>query len=270
MAAAEARPGPFVSGPNVTSWLEALERRHLTQLTAPEVARALKALSTRYVERRSTLSSGAALDSAGKRAAFALFYAPLHFLAVSEIVRRLPSSIEHVAEIIDVGCGTGAAGAAWAVEVHDKKDTLADRHTRVAGFDRHPWAVTEANWTYRQLRLRGRAVQADVRRAAIEGKRGTAIVLAYTVNELLPEVRATLLPKLLAARARGARVLVVEPIARRTVVGWWGAWRLAFEAEGGREQEWRFPFELPARQRDLARSAGLDPREVTARTLYLG
>ena len=106
---------------------------------------------------------------------------------------------------------------------------------RVAGFDRHPWAVTEANWTYRQLRLRGRAAQADVRRAAIEGKRGTAIVLAYTVNELLPEVRATLLPKLLAARARGARVLVVEPIARRTVVRWWGAWRLAFEAEGGRE-----------------------------------
>jgi len=257
-----------MTDPKVASWLEALDRRHLAQLTAPEVARALKALSTRYVERRSTLSSGAALDSAGKRAAFALFYAPVHFFTLSRIVRSLPSAIEHVSEIIDVGCGTGAAGASWAGEIH-AENNRAPGTARVAGFDRHPWAVSEANWTYRELRLRGHAVQSDARRAAINGKQGSAIVLAYTVNELLPEVRDVLLPRLLTAHARGTRVLVAEPIARRTVVSWWGTWRLAFEGSGGREDEWRFPFELPTRQRDLARAAGLDPRELTARTLYL-
>jgi len=250
-----------VEGSAWAAWLDALERRHLSQLTAAEVARALKALSTRYVERRSTLASGAALDSAGKRAAFALFYAPVHFLAVSRIIRNLPTAAENLAEILDVGCGTGAAGAAWALEAGS---------ARISGFDRHPWAIEEANRTYRELGLRGRAAQADVRRAAIEGRRGRGVLLAYTVNELIPETRDSLLPRLLAARARGARVLVVEPIARRTVVAWWHAWSQAFGREGGCEGEWRFPFELPARQQDLARAAGLDPREVTARTLYLG
>jgi hypothetical protein len=33
--------------------------------------------------------------------------------------------------------------------------------------------------------------------------------------------------------------------------------------------EWRFPADLPRRQRDLAKAAGLDPRELTARSLYL-
>ncbi|MBA3888795.1 MAG: hypothetical protein H0X67_24180, partial [Acidobacteria bacterium] len=59
------------------AWLEALEGRHLSDLTPAEVARALRALSSCYVERRSKLARGGALDSAGKRAAFALFYAPL-------------------------------------------------------------------------------------------------------------------------------------------------------------------------------------------------
>ena len=244
----------------VTAWLDALERRHLAELTTPEVARALRALSTRYVERRSALPSGAALDSAGKRAAFALFYAPVHFLAVGRIVQSLPSAIDNVTDILDIGCGTGAAGAAWALET---------RSGRISGFDRHPWAVAEANWTYRELGLRGRAVQADARRVTIGGKSGRAILLAYAVNELLPEIRDLVLTRLLAARGHGARLLVVEPIARRSVVGWWSAWRQAFEREGGREDEWRFPFDLPSRQRDLARSAGLNPREVTARTLYL-
>jgi SAM-dependent methyltransferase len=261
MGSAEARPRPFVIAPTVAAWLDALERRHLARLTPAELARALKALSARYVERRSTLISGAALDSAGKRAAFALYYAPLHFLALSRIVRSLPSAVHDVADILDVGCGTGAAGGAWAYEAG---------HARVFGLDRHPWAVAEANWTYRELRVRGRAVRADIRRAAIKGEQGKAVLLAYTVNELQPEIRDNLLPKLLSAHARGAHVLVVEPIARRGVASWWDAWAEAFGRERGREDEWRFPSELPARQRDLARAAGLDPRELTARTLYLG
>jgi len=66
-------------------WLADLERRHLAELTFPEVSRALRALSATYVERRQKIAEGAALAGAGKRAAFAMFYGPLHFLLVAHI-----------------------------------------------------------------------------------------------------------------------------------------------------------------------------------------
>jgi hypothetical protein len=61
---------------------------------------------------------------------------------------------------------------------------------------------------------------------------------------------------------------VVEPIARRAVP-WWADWQIAIERAGGRADEWRFPADLPPTQRALARAAGLDPRELTARSLFL-
>ena len=50
-----------------TNWIAALDERHLADLTLPEVGRALRALSSCYVERRSRLAEGAALEGAGKR-----------------------------------------------------------------------------------------------------------------------------------------------------------------------------------------------------------
>jgi hypothetical protein len=50
-------------------WLAAASERYLADLTMPELTRALRALSSCYVERRSQLASGQALASAGKRAA---------------------------------------------------------------------------------------------------------------------------------------------------------------------------------------------------------
>src|SRR3954464_12502113 len=94
----------------VRRWLGALEARHLASLTPSEAARALRALSSCYVERRARLAAGGALDSAGKRAAFALFYAPLHFLVTREVVRAVDAAPGIVA-LTDLGCGTGAAGA---------------------------------------------------------------------------------------------------------------------------------------------------------------
>src|SRR5215475_10787728 len=94
-------------------WMSFLEARHLADLTFPEVSRALRALSSAYVERRKKLPEGAALSGAGKRAAFGLFYGPLHFLLVHHIVTSLPE-LTTMHEIVDLGCGTGAAGAAWA------------------------------------------------------------------------------------------------------------------------------------------------------------
>src|SRR5262252_2358820 len=114
-------------------WLADLERRHLADLTFPEVSRALRALSAAYVERRRTLGEGAALAGAGKRAAFALFYGPLHFLLVSHIVRSLPDAVDGVSTLVDLGCGTGASGAAWA--------SACANAPRMVGIDRHRWAL---------------------------------------------------------------------------------------------------------------------------------
>src|SRR6188508_3277395 len=97
-------------------WLAALDERHLANLTQSEVTRALRALSSCYVERREKLASGGPLDSAGKRAAFALFYAPLHFMVTREIVRALPG-VGETERLLDLGCGTGSAGGACALEV---------------------------------------------------------------------------------------------------------------------------------------------------------
>ena len=69
-------------------WLAALEARHLSDLRVQEVTRALRALSSAYVQRRGPAISRS-LDTAGKRAAFALFYAPLHLLTTDLVVRAL-------------------------------------------------------------------------------------------------------------------------------------------------------------------------------------
>src|SRR5215470_7873363 len=104
------RRDPFLN------WQDALERRHLSSLTFQEVRRSVQALSAIYVEQRDRLDSGAVLNGAGKRAAFAMFYAPLHFLLVREIVRSLEAGKKTPGTILDLGCGTGATGAAWALE----------------------------------------------------------------------------------------------------------------------------------------------------------
>jgi SAM-dependent methyltransferase len=241
-----------------SNWIAALDERHLADLTLPEVGRALRALSSCYVERRSRLAEGAALEGAGKRAAFALFYAPLHFQATAHIVDRLAAG--DVAEIVDLGCGTGAAGAAWAL--------TGGGQARVTGFDRSAWAIAEANWSYQQLNVQGRATRLDITRVQLRPRPGLGILAAYAINELADSTRAAVLPRLVDAGRRGASVLIVEPIARR-LAPWWSTWESAFTTAGGRADEWRLPSSLPPRQRQLAKSAGLNPQELTVRTLFL-
>ena len=241
-------------------WLDALEQRHLANLTRSELTRALRALSSVYVERRDKLPGGAALDSAGKRAAFALFYGPLHFLTIDAVVRALGANAPSLGTILDLGCGTGAGGAAWAL--------ACDRPPRIRGVDRNAWAVAEANWTCNQFGLRGRAATGDAVRDFHPSKSsGAAILLAYTINELPDPQRETMLEKLVAAARSRTSFLIVESIARRDKA-WWPEWVDRLGHEGARADEWRFPADLPPALAQIARSAGLDPRELTARTLY--
>jgi hypothetical protein len=272
-------------------WLAALEARHLADLRFPEVARALRALSSTYVERRGRLAQGAALDGAGKRAAFALFYGPLHYLIVEHIARSLlmpglktrptsdtarptsdksrpifDQSLPAPATIVDLGCGTGAAGAACAV--------TCESLDLIVGVDRHGWALTEAASTYRAFGFRSRTEKADIAstrrldpRASSKTGR-TMFVAAFALNELPDQSRDRVIDALLNRARAGDVVLIVEPLAG-FVAPWWPRWRREIEGAGGRSDEWRVRMELPALIAKLDHAAGLDHRELTARSLYI-
>jgi len=238
-----------------TRWFSAVEARHGANLRFQELRRGVQALSSLYVERRSRLSSGVAFDGAGKRAAYALFYAPLHFLLVREIARALHSGSP--SSVVDLGCGTLAAGAAWAVEVGSPL---------VEGVEKNLWAVQEARRTLAAFRLKGRVRQGDLASAVLP--QGATILAAFTVNELDPAPREALLERLTASAKMGDRVLVVEPMSRR-VSPWWDTWEKRFLEAGGREDSWAFAVEKPEMLVRLAKASGLDYRELKARTLWL-
>jgi predicted TPR repeat methyltransferase len=173
------------------AYFEALEARHRSSLRFAEIRRGLLALSSLYVERRSRMAEGAALSGAGKRAAFALYYAPLHFLVVREIVRALAPVLGRPRSILDLGCGTGAAGAAWAL--------AGDPRSRVLGVDTSGWAVAEARWTLDRLGLAGRVSRGDAVSALGAARDRSAVLAAFTVNELGETDRGRMLEGLLQA-----------------------------------------------------------------------
>ena len=130
------------------------------------------------------------------------------------------TSREAPATILDLGCGTGAAGAAWALACQSSRRSI--------GIDRHPWAIDEAQWTYQQLGVRrtsssGRR-RALARTAARRGRRGG--LRAQRAAGRGPDhgreaacwTRST----------RGGRVLVIEPIARG-IAPWWDDAAAAFQ-----------------------------------------
>ena len=238
-------------------WLAALETRHLADLRPAEVTRGLRALSSAYVERRHKVAQGTALDGAGKRAAFALYYGPLHFLVVQRVVSALGS--HRLKRVVDLGCGTGAGGAAWASMSTDPAGV------KVVGMDRHPWAVEEARWTYRFFGIDGSARVGDLARLP-PASAETAFLAAYVLNELPVASRERLQEALLDGAARGASVLIVEPIARG-ITPWWDETAACFRRAGARVDEWRFPTILSPALARFSRAAGLRTSELTCRTI---
>lgn len=252
------------------NWIDALLERHLRELTLREVGRALKQLTQDYVQQRNRLRDGA-FEGRGKRAAFALYYGPRHFLLVREVLRKLsepiPSGIGQAgtgtgaktASVLDLGCGTGVAGAAWALGINAK--------TRVLGIDTSPWAIEEARHTFADLGLRGGALKSDI--ARLRWPSGPQhVVAAFTVNELSDSDRNQLQRRLLDAAKAGGSVLILEPLAR-PITPWWDDWVQVFTKAGGRADEWHFDLPLPERIHVLGKAAGLNPRELGARTLRI-
>jgi hypothetical protein len=250
----------------VEPWLAALEARHMQALSRAEFLKAIRALSARYVEQRIQLPHRSPLDSAGKRAAFAAFFAPLHYFTARDLLRALGAARRPIDTIVDLGCGTGVAGAAWAGAL--------DRSPHVEGVDRQGWAVDEANWTWRALGVRGRArrgdlvtaAQALVDREARDTRKRLGVVLGWSVNELETPERRRLQPLLLELARRGSAVLIIEPLARR-VTPWWDDWAAAFTSVGGRAHEWKLDLALPARLSDLDAAAGFQREGLAARTI---
>lgn len=244
--------------PEFTRWFDALEARHLRGLTFQEVRRGVQALSSLYVERRDHIGKGAALEGAGKRAAFAYYFGPLHFLLVREIVRALGAGRASQSALLDLGCGTGIGAAAWALEMVERP--------KIIGVDRNPWAAREAKWTYSHFDLRSSVTTAGVETFRIPGR--TAVLAAFVVNELPEGERVRLRHDLVKAAHDGAPILVIEPIAKRLAF-WWTEWASEFVAAGGRDDEWRFPAQLPERLALMDKAAGLNHRYLTGRSLWL-
>ena len=238
------------------SWVAALERTHIAELTFAELTRALRALSATYVVKRARIREGAAFDGAGKRAAFALFYGPLHYLLVARVADALALPRREL--IVDVGCGTGAAGVAVGRIVRPRE---------ILGIDRSAWALAESSHTYRHFGLRARTRQGDA--ARMPWPPAPAVVIAaFALNEMDEGTRETARARLQERASRGDPVLIVEPLARGAAP-WWGKWVDAFTEAGGRADEWRFRSDLPEIVARLDRAAGLDHRELTARSLYV-
>lgn len=242
----------------IDDWLRELEARHFSDLRFSEVTRALRALSSAYVERReSALADHRALDGAGKRAAFALYYGPIHF----ELIRAIAERLEQPAKsglVVDLGCGTGVAGAAIA--------TLTTPPSRVIGIDTHPWTLDEARFTYRALGLNAEVRRGFAGRTRIPDN-ATFVVGAFVVNELKQGERDDLLREVKAAVARGTAVLIVEPISLR-ISPWWEEWAAAFLQLGGRADEWKIRADLPPIVKRLAKASSLRPDSLTARSLF--
>lgn len=242
----------------IDAWLRDLEARHFANLRFSEVTRALRALSSAYVERReSALADHKALDGAGKRAAFALYYGPIHFELIRAIAERLEQP-KKSGLVVDLGCGTGVAGAAIA--------TMTTPPSRVIGIDTHPWTLEEARFTYRALGLTAEVRRGFAGRTRIP-ENATFVVGAFVVNELKQPERDDLLREVQAAVARGTAVLIVEPISLR-ISPWWEEWAAAFLQMGGRADEWKIRTDLPPIVKRLAKSSSLRPDSLTARSLF--
>jgi hypothetical protein len=238
-------------------WLQRLESRHLADLTFAEVSRALRALSSAYVERRQTaIAAGKVLDSAGKRAAFALYYGPLHFVATTRILEEFALPRDDGPPILDLGCGSGAIGAAVAAWTGAR---------RVHGVDVHPWALDEARATYASFGLDALVTRGSVTRLRRPSP-ASFIVAGYVANELQESEREVLQRMLVDAVRHGSRLLVIEPLSGRAAP-WWDSWVSVFAPLGARADTWHLTTAPPDLTMRLGKAAGLTPTSVKARTL---
>jgi hypothetical protein len=244
------------------AWLAAAVARHEPPLRFREVRRGVQALSHLYVEGRvgSDLAARAS-EGRAKRAALATCFAPLHFLATRYAAEALdPAQLARVARIVDLGCGTGAAGAALAGACRERPRLLA--------IDRSGWALGEARHTYAAFGLHARTLRRRLPGGLPAARRGDLWLLGWMLNELAEAERQELLERLEQAQAAGAALLVLEPLAGR-LVPWWPGVLRRFAPAGARAAEVKRRILRPERIAALDAASGLDHRVVGARLMFV-
>ena len=243
------------------AWLTAAVARHSPPLTSSEVRRGIQALSSIYVESRGAgRIAERSLQGAAKRAAFATYYTALHFASVHAIARGGALRSDRVRRVLDLGCGTGAAGAAVACALAADS---GDGAPQVLGIDRSGWALGQARHTYRAFGLRARTRRSDLPQGLPRADRSTLAVAGWALNELAESERDGVVQWLARLAHGGGRVLVVEPLAG-PATRWW---RTACDAIGGREGELRLRHARHPWIERMDAAAGLDHRVLGARWL---
>ncbi|GAB4375760.1 MAG: hypothetical protein Kow0062_15200 [Acidobacteriota bacterium] len=241
------------------AWAERMRARHAAALTFAELRKGVQALGV--LDEPADFggeTSRRLLEGRGKRAALATFRAQLSFLTVHHAALMLDlGRWAPVRRVIDLGAGTGGAGAALS---------LALGGARVEPVDRSGWALERAVETARAFGLAARPRRGELPEAVGRPGRGDVLLAAWIFRELDPPVRAGLRAALVAALRRGARVAVLEMPG--VPQGWWRRLAAAFEPFGVREELIRVAIDRPPLIREIDRAARLDHQVLGARVLY--
>jgi len=256
MSSSTAPPLPPALAERLSRWIDAAATRE--SLRFPEIRSGVRALSSRYVEgrRRNGIERGA-LAGAGLRAAFASYYAPLHFLTAHAAALALPSAWRAGrSRVVDLGAGTGAVGAALA---------LACGGAEVLALDRSAWALEEARRTFAALGVPGRTRRVELPAGVPSPRPGDLVAAGFVLNECRPDVRDRLVAQLARALGAGAHVLVLEPLARGAAP-WWDDVAAALAGCASVPLKWE--LERPDWIARLDDASGLDHREIGARVLW--
>jgi SAM-dependent methyltransferase len=250
------------------AWLETTVARYSPPLAFAEIRRGAQALSSLYVERRRSGAIAArSVRGRGKRAALATYFAPLHFLTVHHALGAFDlRAAEPIRRVLDLGCGSGATGAAIATARLAPPGAVEPDPPRVVALDVSGWALGEAEATYAAFGLGCR-----MRRGALPGSfprvgPSDLIALGWVVNELDDRGRTTLLGRLRGALESGASLLLAEPLSERPSP-WWSEWAEALAPLGAAEEWVRTEIERPNWIASLDRATRLDHRTLGARVL---
>ncbi len=243
----------------VAAWMAAEEAVHLPPLDRTDLRKGIQGLSGLYVHQRADQDLAARAGAGpARRAAFACYFAPLHLLTAVAALERHGAALGTAGRPVwDLGCGSGAAGAAvsWCTG-----------QGPILGVDRERGWLDAAGRTWRALGLRGRARKGTLPEGMSWPKKGEILCFGWSINELDDEARAEVLKRVQASLRVGGSLVLLEPLSRR-ISPWWGSWLRALSPLGVVDHDVKARVALPQQLRDLDRAAGLDHQELGARLM---
>jgi len=241
------------------AWLSARTAKAESELSFREIRKGVQAVQADYLGRLKGTRGARVMEGRGKRAAFATFYAAIHHLTVYGWLQSEPLGVlPRFRTLHDLGCGTGAVGAAVA--------RCLDPRPELQGVDKNPWAVSEARDCYRHFGLSGGARRGTLPGGLPRIGEGDLIVAGWSVNELDEGSREALLGQLKRVLGRGAGLLLVEPISEK-ICPWWSSWVRSLKGSGATDHRVKFSCDRPEWILRMDRAAKMDHSILSARVL---